>query len=137
MILIQNHKAGSLSYEENHRYAYNMVLMKSGELLYKGTCELISANLDKLAKQDIMPAFPSGTGDPIQRSQEGEVLLKAVRKVWDDHTSSLSKLRDVLKYMVRALYTQHTHPNTDLFRTVSTQSQPVFRRHGIRVYFCL
>lgn len=102
MIEIQNHRASNLSYEENHRYAYNLVLLKSGELLYKGTCELISANLEKLAKQDIIPAFPSGTGDPIQRSQEGEMLLKALRKVWDDHVSSLSKLRDVLKYMVRA-----------------------------------
>jgi cullin 3 len=101
MIEIQNHRAGNLSYEENHRYAYNMVLMKYGEQLYKGTCELISANLEKLAKQVIIPAFPSSNGDPIQRSQEGEVLLKAIRKVWDDHTSSLSKLRDVLKYMVR------------------------------------
>lgn len=105
MIEIQNHRAMNLSYEENHRYAYNMVLMKSGDLLYKGTCELITSNLEKLAKQDIEPAFPSGTGDPIQRGQEGEVLLKAVRKVWDDHTSSLSKLRDVLKYMVCATLT--------------------------------
>lgn len=105
MIEIQNHRASNLSYEENHRYAYNLVLLKSGELLYKGTCELISANLEKLAKQDIIPAFPSGTGDPIQRSQEGEMLLKALRKVWDDHVSSLSKLRDVLKYMDR-VYTK-------------------------------
>lgn len=101
MIEIQNHRAGNLSYEENHRYAYNMVLHKHGEPLYKGTCQLIADNLEKLAKQDIVPCFPTGAGeDTIQRSQEAEVLLKAVRKVWDDHTSSLSRLRDVLKYMV-------------------------------------
>ena len=101
MIEIQNHRAAHLSFEENYGHAYRLVLHKSGELLYKGTCELIAANLDKLAKQDIIPTFPSGTDDPMQRSQEAEVLLKAVRKVWDDHTSSLAKLRAVLNYMVR------------------------------------
>ncbi len=104
IVEIQNHRAGNLSYEENHRFAYNMVLHKHGEQLYKGTCQLIAENLEKLAKQDIIPAFPSGGGgDLFQSSQEGEMLLKALRKVWDDHTSSLSKLRDVLKYMVRCL----------------------------------
>ena len=67
---------------------------------HRRTGPVVVRNLEKLAKQDIIPAFPSGTGDPMQRSQEGEMLLKAIRKVWDDHTSSLSKLRDVLKYMV-------------------------------------
>ena len=38
--------------------------------------------------------------DPVQKAQESEMLLKALKKVWDDHVSSLSKLRDVLRYMV-------------------------------------
>ncbi|KAI0689999.1 Cullin-domain-containing protein [Cytidiella melzeri] len=106
MLEIQNHRAYNLSYEENHRYAYNMVLYKHGETLYKGTLQLIAENLDKLAKQDIMPCFPNATGeDTVQKSQEAEMLLKAVKKVWDDHTSSLSRLRDVLKYMDR-VYTK-------------------------------
>lgn len=104
MIEIQNHRAANLSYEENHRFAYNMVLHKHGEPLYKGTCQLIAENLEKLAAQELVPTFPTGAGgDLIQRSQEGETFLKALRKVWDDHTSSLSKLRDVLKYMVCSL----------------------------------
>ncbi|KAI0331890.1 Cullin-domain-containing protein [Cubamyces sp. BRFM 1775] len=79
-----------------------MVLYKSGDKLYTGSKQLIAENLEKLAKEHIIPAFPSGvTDDLVQKSQEGERLLKAVRKVWDDHTSSLSKLRDVLKYMDR------------------------------------
>ncbi|CAL1716698.1 unnamed protein product [Somion occarium] len=103
---ILNHRAEHLSFEENHRYAYNMVLWKAGETLYKGTCKLLAENLDKLAEQDIKSVFPSGSiDDPIQRSQEGETLLKAVRKVWDDHTTALSRLRDVLRYMDR-VYTK-------------------------------
>ncbi|OCH95394.1 Cullin-domain-containing protein [Obba rivulosa] len=106
IVEIQNHNAANLSYEENHRFAYNMVLYKHGETLYKGTCQLIANHLDKLASEEIIPVFPAGSSDdPVQRSQAGETLLKALRKVWDDHISSLSKLRDVLAYMDR-VYTK-------------------------------
>jgi cullin 3 len=106
MIEIQNHRAHNLSYEENYRYSYNMVLYKHGDVLYKGTLQLIAENLDQLARQDIVPSFPSATSEDLtQRSQEAEVLLKSVRKVWEDHTSSLSRLRDVLKYMVNSSLT--------------------------------
>ncbi|EIW57578.1 Cullin-domain-containing protein [Trametes versicolor FP-101664 SS1] len=109
IVEIQNHNAANLSFEENHRYAYNMVLYKNGDRLYKGASQLVAENLDKLAKEYIIPAFPTGvTNDPVQRSQEGEMLLKSLKKVWDDHTSSLSKLRDVLKYMDR-VYTKTAH----------------------------
>jgi len=106
IVEIQNHNAANLSYEENHRFAYNMVLHQSGEMLYNGTNKLIAENLDKLASEYIIPAFPTGSdSDPVEKAQAGEMLLKAVRKVWDDHISSLSKLRDVLKYMDR-VYSQ-------------------------------
>ncbi|KAH9849716.1 Cullin-domain-containing protein [Lenzites betulinus] len=106
IVEIQNHNAANLSFEENHRYAYNMVLYKNGDRLYKGSAQLVADNLDKLAREYIIPAFPPGvTNDPVQKSQEGEMVLKALKKVWDDHTSSLSKLRDVLKYMDR-VYTK-------------------------------
>ncbi|PIL35566.1 transcription factor [Ganoderma sinense ZZ0214-1] len=107
IVEIQNHNAANLSFEENHRYAYNMVLYKNGDKLYKGSTQLVAENLDKLAKEYIIPAFPTGvTEDAMQKSQEGEMLLKAMKKVWDDHTSSLSKLRDVLRYMDR-VYTKN------------------------------
>ncbi|KAI0749766.1 Cullin-domain-containing protein [Daedaleopsis nitida] len=107
IVEIQNHNAANLSFEENHRYAYNMVLYKHGDKLYRGSTQLIAENLEKLAKEYIIPAYPAGVSDdPVQKSQEGEMLLKALKKVWDDHTSSTSKLRDVLKYMDR-VYTQN------------------------------
>ena len=31
---------------------------------------------------------------------EGDRFLKAVKGVWEDHTGSMRKLKDVLKYMV-------------------------------------
>lgn len=36
----------------------------------------------------------------VERGVEGELFLKAMKGVWDDHLSIMSKLRDVLKYMV-------------------------------------
>jgi cullin 3 len=37
----------------------------------------------------------------MQQSQEGERLLRAVHKVWSDHTDCMDKLSHILKYMVR------------------------------------
>lgn len=38
--------------------------------------------------------------DMVARSQAGERLLKAVSEVWQDHCACMSKLREVLKYVV-------------------------------------
>lgn len=78
-------------------------MQQATDKLYNGVCTLVANNLDRLAKEIIVPAFPSGTGgagDSTLRAQDGERLLKAVRAVWDEHIQNMSKLRDVLKYMV-------------------------------------
>lgn len=99
---ILNHNAANLSFEENHRYAYHLVLYKNGDILYRGMKKIVAENLDRLAKEKIISAFPTtGSGDPMQRSQENELLLKALKSVWDDHTSNMAKLGQILKYMVR------------------------------------
>ena len=50
---IFNHNVSTLSFEENHRFAYNMVLHKHGEELYEGVKTLIIENLDRLGKNQI------------------------------------------------------------------------------------
>jgi cullin 3 len=80
-----------------------MVLLKNGEMLYNGVKKLVAENLDKLAKEEIVPVFPSGGSDPMQQSQEAEMLLKALRHIWDDHLANMLKLSQILKYMVRRL----------------------------------
>ncbi|KAF8968105.1 Cullin-domain-containing protein [Flammula alnicola] len=99
---IQNHNASNLSFEENHRYAYNMVLYKHGDRLYNGVRTLVIENLDTLAREEIVPAFPTGTTDAKMQNDEEEVLLKALRKVWDDHRSNMVRLGQILKYMDRS-----------------------------------
>ena len=97
---IQNHNASNLSFEENHRFAYNMVLYKHGDMLYKGVRNLVKENLDTLARDKILPAFPTGTTDVSVQNNEEEVLLKALTDVWDDHRSNMVRLGQILKYMV-------------------------------------
>ncbi|KAJ3862403.1 Cullin-domain-containing protein [Lentinula novae-zelandiae] len=110
---ILNHNAANLSFEENHRYAYHLVLYKNGDILYRGMKKIVAENLDRLAKEKIISAFPTtGSGDPMQRSQENELLLKALKSVWDDHTSNMAKLGQILKYMDRIYTKQSEVPET-------------------------
>jgi cullin 3 len=78
-----------------------MVIYSSGAMLYNGVNQLVAENLDKLANEEIVPKFPSRSFDPTQQSQEAEMLLKALKHVWDDHLGNMLKLSQVLKYMVR------------------------------------
>ena len=94
---IQHNNAHNLSFEENHRYGYNMVLNRQGNTLYNGLKDLVREHLKELADANIFPAFPVSEE---QQTHEGEMLLKALRKVWDDHTSSMIKIGQILKYMV-------------------------------------
>ncbi|GJJ08693.1 hypothetical protein Clacol_002912 [Clathrus columnatus] len=99
---IHNHNAFRLSYEETYRHAYNLVIAKHGDIVYRGVNDLIMENLDKLAKEEVAPAFPSGgSSDPAHQSQEGEVFLKAIRKVWDDHLRCMRQLKQD-KFYTRA-----------------------------------
>jgi cullin 3 len=78
-----------------------MVLNKHGHTLYNGVCELIAEHLDNLAAEKVIPAFPTGASqEPTHQIQEAEMLLNALRYVWDDHISGMQKLCQVLKYMV-------------------------------------
>ncbi|RXW17529.1 hypothetical protein EST38_g8325 [Candolleomyces aberdarensis] len=110
---IHKHNAATLSFEENYRYAYNMVLHKQSEMLYNGVSGLVAKNLDDLADEHIIPRFPTGSvNDQIQVSQSGELLLKGLREVWDDHVGNMTKLGQLLKYMDRTYPDQAHVPST-------------------------
>ncbi|KAG8790308.1 Cullin-3, partial [Serendipita sp. 398] len=77
---IQNERAHQLSFEENYRYAYNLVLFRQGDFLYRNVKSLITENLSNLTEEYIIPAFATGNHeDPVTRGQEGEVLMKGDR----------------------------------------------------------
>ena len=79
-----------------------MVIYKHGDTLYNGVKGLVIENLQKLAENDIIPYQPTATVDVRIQNDEEEVLLKQLRKVWDDHNSNMARLGQILKYMVRA-----------------------------------
>ncbi|KAG8716376.1 Cullin-3 [Ceratobasidium sp. 395] len=96
--------ASALSFEENYRHAYNLVVSKHGEMLYQGLTTLVTKNLNRLVRETLVPEFPRATldgRDTVEICQEGEAFVKAFRDVWDDHESSMSKISDLVKYMDR------------------------------------
>jgi cullin 3 len=78
-----------------------MVLHKEGKMLYDGVNKLVAENLDRLAKEKVIPVFPTGgVDDPMHQIQEGELLLKGLKSIWDDHSANMVRLGQILKYMV-------------------------------------
>ena len=89
-----------------------MVLHKQGKMLYDGVIKLVAENLDRLAREKVFPVFPTGVvDDPMHQSQEGELLLKGLKNIWDDHLANMLRLGQILKYMVtfnHSIYPCHT-----------------------------
>lgn len=50
-----------------------------------------------------------GSAQAVERAIEGDVFLKSVKGVWEDHTASMRKVRDILKYMVSHVFYSSTH----------------------------
>ncbi|KAG5644385.1 hypothetical protein DXG03_008613 [Asterophora parasitica] len=124
---IQNHDASNLSFEENYRFAYNMVLHKEGKMLYEGVKKLVAENLDTLATEKAIPVFPTGGNtDPVHRSQEADIFLKAMRSIWDDHRSNMVKLGQILKYMDRV------HTKSEKVPEICDAGLHLFLKHIIR-----
>jgi cullin 3 len=102
---IQHHRAHTLSFEENYRFSYQMVLTKNGPMLYNGVVDLVVQNLDRLSAEFIIPVFPSSLDkEPAERAHDNARLLKALTHVWEDHADSMEKIGSILKYMVRYIH---------------------------------
>jgi cullin 3 len=77
------------------RSAYNLVLHKKGALLYDTVKSLIVSHLHTISQSQLIPYLP-------QRHLSGsDVFLQMVCRVWDEHTTSMLMIRDILMYMDR------------------------------------
>lgn len=78
-----------------------------------------------------------GGAEAIERALEGDMFLKALKGVWDDHTGSMHKLTAVLRYMVSALVnlTPRQHA-IDRDRTRSTHPLPDYHLYTISASRC-
>lgn len=89
---IHNQNASGLSFEELYRNAYNMVLHKFGDRLYKGVIDTLTKQLQDVASK-------------IEKIQ-GVPFLKELKKRWEEHVKSTQMIRDILMYMDRTYVQQ-------------------------------
>ncbi|KAI0033547.1 Cullin-domain-containing protein [Vararia minispora EC-137] len=96
-------------------------------MLYDGVVGLISQNLDRLATEHIIPAFPSNIDkEPVQLAQDNIKLMKEVEMVWADHSSNMDKIGSILKYMDRVLTKEAGVPS------ILEKGRDLFLKHIIR-----
>ncbi|KND02992.1 uncharacterized protein SPPG_08979 [Spizellomyces punctatus DAOM BR117] len=96
---IYKRNAGVLSFEELYRNAYNMVLNKQGDKLYNGVRDVVTEHLQQVARDFVVPSFPQMA--PGGGMTGGTEFLKTVKNVWEDHTTCMLMIRDILMYMDR------------------------------------
>lgn len=145
MVLYKREYASQISHSEL------TVLGIDGDQLYNGVKGLIVEHLEQLAEEKIVPTFPrTGSsyvnarsnaggsssyvtgGEAIERAMEGDRFLKAVKGVWEDHTGSMRKLKDILKYMVSGIssifVSRHSRPTGQSAYRVCWRAQDIRRR---------
>lgn len=76
-----------------------MVLHKQGEKLYSGVKDVVEDHLRQVAKDNVVPSFPQTA--PGGGVTGGTEFLKELRNVWDEHTTCMLMIRDILMYMVQ------------------------------------
>jgi len=94
IIEIQKKNNSGLSFEELYRNAYTMVLHKHGGRLYRGLTDTIVQHM----QQNIVPELKSAINHNF---------LKVLNTVWQDHTTAMVMIRDILMYMDRAYVQQN------------------------------
>ncbi|KRX64236.1 Cullin-3 [Trichinella sp. T9] len=93
-IQIQNNSV--LSFEELYRNAYTLVLHKHGDKLYNGLREVITEHLQKKIRMDVLKAMKNSN------------FLEVLNDAWNEHTTSMIMIRDILMYMDRVYVSQHS-----------------------------
>lgn len=97
---IHRKNASILSFEELYRNAYSMVLQKRADTLYNGVKGVISEHLEHVAETEVVPAFVKTAGTDARASADaGTSFLMTLKRVWNDHTTSMLMIRDILMYM--------------------------------------
>ncbi|KAF2273995.1 Cullin-domain-containing protein [Westerdykella ornata] len=113
---IHTRNASTLSYEELYRQAYQIVLKKRGDDLYKRVNafehEWLVTEVRKSIKEHYSPQMLANaqglSSTTNERRMAGERFLKGLNDAWSHHQVCLSMISDVLMYMNRT-YCDETH----------------------------
>ncbi|KAJ6262594.1 Cullin-3-A [Drechslerella dactyloides] len=106
--------ASDLSFEELYRTAYKMVLKKHGDALYNSVHDLIRNRLRTVAVTQVKPARPTFTpnASALERRENGNRFLAAVKQAWEDHQLCLGMITDILMYLDRTFCHENKKPST-------------------------
>lgn len=96
--MIFQKQARELSYELLYRTAYKLTIRQFGERLYRDVEKAIAEHLETTAEQAIVPAFINSSVHDT--ADAGASFLKTVKKVWDDYTTAIDLILQVLYYLV-------------------------------------
>ncbi|KAI8066220.1 Cullin [Gilbertella persicaria] len=88
-------QARELSYELLYRTAYKLTIRQFGERLYHDVEKVIAEYLENIAETSIVPAFTNSSGT----ADAGATFLKTVQRVWDDYTTAIDLILQVLYYL--------------------------------------
>ena len=99
-----HHHIDALTFSVTHTSVYNSMgslVCGLAPMSYNGVTNLVTENLDRLAKEMTFPNLPSGLElDPMKRRYEDEKVLEAVNNAWSDHTDSVKKVSHIVKPLV-------------------------------------
>lgn len=95
-------QARELSYELLYRTAYKLTIRQFGERLYHDVEKVIADYLETTAEKNIVPAFinSSSTSESSSTADAGASFLKTIKRVWDDFTTAIDLILQVLYYLV-------------------------------------
>ena len=77
---------------DRYRNAYNLVLQKHGDMLYRGVSEQVKLHLRSV-------------GETVAQSSDDN-LLQTLNQAWDKHTNTMVMIHDILMYMDRTYVKQ-------------------------------
>ncbi|KAJ1945094.1 hypothetical protein FBU59_002413, partial [Linderina macrospora] len=86
-----------LSFEEQYRTAYNLVLSKNGQMLYDGVKGVLEKHLRRCVETDIMQHAIKVRDEPSISNSER--FLSSVRSLWSEHVTAMLMIKDVLMYV--------------------------------------
>lgn len=86
---IYKRNSSTLYFEELYRTAYNLVLQKHGDLLYKGVCDSFDSHSQTVTACMLKVADAN--------------LLSELCVAWEDNKTTISKVKDIVMYMDKTL----------------------------------
>nr|CDP22786.1 Putative protein of unknown function [Podospora anserina S mat+] len=109
---IHNKNASKLSFENLYRASYKITLVKRGEELFEKVKEFetewfhkhIIPGVDELVRNNLpsIALIQLATSSSHERREAGERLLRGIRKIWEDHNTSMNLIADMLMYLERS-----------------------------------